>query len=193
MALVIQNEAGVSIYTPYERPPQNLTLWTAIPRGLQSFVWTTSLDLIGAGDTALMNLNATFPPNFGYVMADANLKLSMVGASADWSSVVIFNMLEFFRGPMAETGSIVGDWVQNMVQSDHLGDSKSLSVTQPWPTFPLVGVPGSTGIKATISAFNNAGTARSAGLIISYLSFWQFDLEQIRKFPINSPIPTHAR
>ncbi len=190
MALVIQDVTGISSYQPYERPPDPIALWSAIPRGLQSFFFAGSLDLISAGNNALLNLNSTLPVNFGYVMADAAVKLSMTGAGADWNRTFILNVSNFYR----DSGNlgIVADWLQEMDASDNIGDSKSMKQLYPWPTYPMV-APGTTGIGATMAMFNNAQTARSAGVFFGYISFWVFDLEQIRKYAINSPIPTHSR
>jgi len=193
MALVIQTAAGVSSYTPYERPPQNITLWSVIPRGLQSFTWVQSLDLIAVGDDALLNLTATLPPNFGYVMADAALSLSMVAAGTDWSPNAIFTLNRFLRVPAEVSAALVSRWIQRMTVSDHINAAKDMVIDQAWPTFPMIGTPDTVGIGATLSVFNNVQTARSAGIVMAYMSFWQFDLEQIRKFPINSPFPTHSR
>ncbi len=193
MALVIQQETGDPVYTPYERPPQPYTLWSAIPRGLQSFVWgVRALDLIAVGDDALLELNATLPPNFGYVMADANLTVAMVGAGPDWSGTFNLNLQNFYRGTDANT-ALSSDFVGFMTGAAVDDSTKSIRMdgSQAWPRFPIVG--SATGILVVLSAFNRAQTARAAGVFNGYMSFWQFDLEQIRKFPINTPQPVHAR
>ncbi len=192
MALVIQTETGVNSYVPYERLPDPQMLWSAVPRGLHSTIFTTALDAILITNNALLNLQATLPINFGYVMADAACKLSMVGAGADWNRTFILNLSNFYRGPPSETAALVADFLQEIDDSDNIGDSVSMKQLYPWPSFPMVGQ-SQTGIVANMAMFNNAGNARSAGVLFAYISFWVFDLEQIRKFPINSPIPTHSR
>ncbi len=193
MALVIQDETGVPVYTPYERPPQPQTLWTAIPRGLQTFLWTAVLDLIAVGNKAILNLNAVLPPNFAYVMADANLALAQVSAGTEWAPTYNLNLQNYYRAPVNQSVALSSNWVQNMVDNTQDGDTKASSLAQPWPAFPIIGSTGTSGIQIVISTFNNAQVARAVGTIDAYISFWQFDLEQIRKYPINSPIPTHAR
>ncbi len=192
MALVIQTELAVGSFVPYERPPQPLTLWSAIPRGLQSFVVDgLALDAIGSGDDALLQITATLPPNFGYVMHDLNLTLSMGNAGIDWAATMNLNLQRFYRAP--QSLALNGNWTQSMVAPAQDGTTKNLSKVQPWPTFPMIGTDTTTGILINVSTFNNAGTVRVAGTIQFWISFWQFDLEQIRKFPINSPQPVQAR
>jgi len=193
MALVIQNEAMVGSYVPYERPPQPYTLWTAIPRGLQSFtVAAAQLNEILVGNDALLNLTATLPPNFGYVMVDCNLTITMANAagSLGWDATYNLNLQNFYR---AGGAGLSGNWTQEMLDSAQDASTRTSSTIQPWPSFPMVAPGGSSGILINISTFNNGELARSVGTIDSYISFWQFDLEQIRKFPINSPMPTHPR
>ncbi len=194
MALIIQTEVMKSSYVPYERPPQPYTLWSAIPRGLQSFIVDTqALDAILVGNGALLQLTATLPPNFGYVMVDANLTLAMEAAGTDWSTAFNLNLQNFYRADITLSVGLSGDWPQDLVSRAQDTSTRAMQRIQPWPSFPIVAPQGTSGILIVMSAFNNAGTARAAGTINSYISFWQFDLEQIRKFPINSPSPTHSR
>jgi len=193
MAVVIQNVAGTSVYLPFERPPQPQTLWSAIPRGLQSFLWTGALDLIAVNDDALLNLNATLPPNFGYVMSGANLTVTMEAAGGGWADTANLNLQNFFRAPRNESVGIASDWVQTMLGGSLDNTTKQLVVSQPWPTAPIIGTSTTSGILIVFSTFNTAKIARPVGTLNAWMSFWQFDLEQIRKYPINSPIPTHAR
>lgn len=193
MALVIQNEAAVSSFVPYERPAQPYTLWSAIPRGLQSFIVDGQvLDLIAAGDGALLNIQGVLPPNFGYVMMDLNLTLAMASAGIDWAATMSLNLQNFYRAPGLSL-ALAGNWPQSMASVSQDSSTRQLLQTQAWPTFPIIGTPGTSGIQINVSTFNNAGTARAVGTIQFYIAFWQFDLEQIRKFPINSPQPVQLR
>lgn len=193
MALVIQNVAMTSSYVPYERPPQTLTLWSAIPRGLQSFIVANeALDLIAVGDGALLNLQATLPPNFGYVMQDLNLTLAQDSAGTGWTASMSLNLQFFYRAP-GILAAVAGNWPQEMISTSQDSSTRQLRVRTPWPSFPIIGAPGTSGVLVNISTFNNAGNAVAAGVINAWISFWQFDLEQIRKYPINSPIPVQAR
>lgn len=192
MALVIQTEPAVGSFVPYERPPQPYTLWSAIPRGLQSFVVAgLALDAIVSPDTVLLNITALLPPNFAYVMHDLALTLAMANAANEWTTTMNLNLQNFYRAP--QSLALSGNWVQTMVAAAKDGTTMSLSKVQPWPSFPMIGAEGTTGIQIVASTFNNAGATRAAGTIDFYISFWQFDLEQIRKFPINSPQPVQAR
>ncbi len=178
----------------YVRPAQPYTLWSVIPRGLQSFIVDTQqLDAISVGDGALLQLTATLPPNFAYVMVDFNLTLAMEAAGTEWATAFNLNLQNYYRANQTLSLGLSSDWPQQMVSRAQDTSTRALVRDQPWPSFPLVAPQGSSGVLVVASTFNNAGNARAAGTINAYASFWQFDLEQIRNFPINTPTPFHAR
>jgi len=195
MALDIQNVALIEDYIPFERPPQDVTLWSAIPRGVVSFIADgVGLDTKVINDDMLLNLNATLPPNYGYVFMDANVTIAQSTANA-WNTGCNMNLQNFYRANGNVAVGLNGNWFQDMQSSDPATQFQQVSmrVTQPWPAFPMIGFPGSSGILMVFSLGNPLDPATSGGTVNFYANWWQFDLEQIRKFPINSPIPTHAR
>ncbi len=192
MALVIDTRVGITSFVPYERPPQSVTLWSAIPRGLVSFVSAVSaIALKPINDQLLVQMTGVLPPNFGYVMNDANFSVA-VSAVQTWHPDMNLNLQNFYRGG-SETIGLSGNWPQGFDTISVLSDLRAMNREQPWPAFPLIGTAGTTGIQFVLSAWNADAAANPAGVLNAYLSFWQFDLEQIRKFPINSPVPVHVR
>jgi len=193
MALDIQTIAMTPQYQPYERPPDTLTLWSAIPRGLATFlVDTQALDAKALNDEALLQLQGTLAPNFGYVMADCNVTIAQ-NLAENWSTFINLNLQNFYRAGETLALGLAANWVQDFLGAAQDTSTRSLSVRQPWPTYPIIGTAKTSGILINISTFNNVAAAATAGTVNAYISFWQFDLEQIRKFPINTPIPTHSR
>jgi len=194
MALDIQTIAMTPSYVPYERPPQEMTLWSAIPRGLQSFIVPTALlDAKALNDEALLQLTATLPPNFGYVMTDLNFTIAQDRAF-DWNGHMNLNLQNFYRASVNESVALAGNWRQEFrVTGPDPGTLRVSNTVQPYPSFPIIGSQGTSGVLIVIIAHNDQAAAALAGTVNAFISFWQFDLEQIRKYPINSPIPTHAR
>jgi len=193
MALVIQTEQYKTVFTPFERPPQPLTLWTAIPRGLVSLIIDTQLlDVKPVNDDALLNMEAILDPNFGYVMADLNLTITQDRAT-DWFNIVNLNLQNFYRAPVNISIGLAGNWPFSFKQSSLGNVDRAIAIDNPLPSFPMIAGPNTTGIRIIFSAWNPSNTVSTAGVVNSFMSWWQFDLEQIRKFPINSPIPVHSR
>lgn len=194
MALVTQTELLTASYVPYERPPQPQTLWTAIPRGLTSFQFSGQLDAKGIGDSALLKIVGILPANFGFVMNDLHWNID-VDVAADWNAKTSLKLRTFYRGETAV--GLTGYWGHGttvVVKNNTVRSLVASSNTEPWPSFPLVSDPGSPGIQWDFQAWNgDTVNAGAIGVLNFWISFWQFDLEQIRKYPINSPLPTHAR
>jgi len=199
MALVLQQIFPDVVYTPYERPPQTISMWTAIPRGMHSLVASVALTAKPVNDTYLMTIVATLPPNFAYVMESLYFGI-VVDQAEDFRNRVNLNIQNFFRGgPAGLTANYTSGFVSTSPDNEtrsisrNGGDGSSNGAgNTPWPTFPLTG--GNTaGVQINFSAWNNTATVAAAGTIDFYLNFWQFDLEQLRKYPVNSPLPVQMR
>jgi len=191
MAVVATALSFTRDYVPYERPPQPETLWTAIPRGLQSGIVNAGiLDAKPITDSQTLTCTMTLPAGFGYVMADAQLTIHQ-DAAGQWEPQVTLEITNFYRG--APLGFSI-NYRQELDRSIRATDTNaSMVVVQPWPTFPLVGISAGAPIIIVLQAENATSDAALAGTVDAFASFWQFDLEQIRKYPINSPQPVHAR
>ncbi len=192
MALVTVALGLIPTYTPFERPPQPVTLWSAIPRGLQSFTLPqTALTAKPVNDDELITLTATLPPNYGYVFADSALHITQDRA-IDWDAFYTINLQNFYRAPLSQ--SVAMSITANLPFLDsgfgtvRAGADKSSAFS-----YPIIGSPGTSGVLLTLQATNGNNTVAVAGTLTAVVSFWQFDLEQVRKYPINSPTPVNAR
>jgi len=192
MAQVTTAIAYIGSYQPFERPPQNLALWTAIPRGLQTFsANTVALDAKPINDIQLLSLTAILPPNFGYVFANVALSISQDVADA-WDAPFLLNLQNFYWATQQQSlGLSISAMLGSL--SGGFGTVRSYADKSSAFNYPIIGTKDTTGIQINLQATNQAAPAGAAGTVDSFISFWQFDLEQIRKYAINSPIPTTAR
>jgi len=192
MALDIQTVALVNPESvPFERPTNPVALWTPIPRALFTFHISIQLDAKAATDTALLNLDATFPPGFAYIFADLNLTIRQDRAF-EWSLIANLNLQNFFRAHR-DVVALNGNYTVGMASSAIDGSQLTLqqsSFTNPWPKMIMVPTEGTVGILTRFTAWNaNATNAAAVGTIDYWISMYQYDLEQIRKFPINTLLP----
>jgi len=193
MALVSTALTFVTDYVPYERPPQPDTLWSAIPRGLLSgIVNAGTLDAKPVNDDQTLTCTMTLPPNFGYVMADSQLTVNQ-NRAGDWRDFCTLRLNNFYRGAPANVDAFDINYVQGFIDIGLFSTARAMSVINPWPSFPILAVRVESPTIVVLSAHNAQDAVATAGTVDAFVSFWQFDLEQIRKFPINSPIPTHSR
>jgi len=193
MAIVTTALNMVADYVPFERPPQPQTLWSAIPRGLFTGIVNAGvLDAKPINDSQVLTCTIVLPNNFGYVMADAQLLINQDRAQ-DWSEECFVRLLNFYRGADSNVNGFETHYRQELLRTSAFGLSVAMSVVQPWPTFPIIAPQSTGGTIVVMRANNGTATAALAGTVMAFVSFWQFDLEQIRKFPINTPLPVHSR
>ncbi len=193
MAVVTTAIGMVNSYVPYERPPQYLTLWSAIPRGLQSFVVASgTLDAKPVNDDQVLSLTAILPPNFGYVFADFALQINQDRA-LDWDNFASLNLQNFYRSAVVLSVALQMTVSLDFPVTGLNGDVRSSAEKPSAFGFPIIGTQGTSGVQISITAANDNNTAAAAGTVNSYVSFWQFDLEQLRKYQINTPIPVNSR
>ncbi len=196
MALVIQAIDAVESYVPYERPPQPAALWTAIPRGLVSFIVDgQQLDLKPINDTFQLKIDATLPPQFAYVFADLNFTLTGSIDFSKYDNFVNLNLQNFFRTPSSLALALNGNWISGFQVNGANNQTKTIARmadnSNPWPKMVVVAPPGTSGVLTSFTATNQDSGATVAGIVHFYASWWQFDLEQIRKYPINTAFRTY--
>ncbi len=192
MALDIQTVFPVRSFQPYERPPQPMALWTFIPRGLESLTASRALDAKAVNDSALVTIPWVLSPNFGWLFEDLTFSITQDRAT-DWSDNCNLNFQNYSR--LGEVG-LNANYRSRWLTSAQDGQTRTLTrkdQSSPWPHTPMMTPDGFSGVSLNFTAFNNQAAVAAAGTLNFSCSFWQFDLEQMRKFPINSPLPVSAR
>ncbi len=184
-------------YLPYERMPDPAALWTAVPRGLRGFIVNgAALELKPVNDQQLLSLTGTLPANFAYVFSEIHLTLAQ-NKAGNWSDLYTLNLQNWYQGILAMSETWILPFADGLFGGPSSGDpvekNSSAGSMDILPRAPMWATRGTSGILINIQTENLVGEAATAGTVTAHINFWEFDLEQIRKFPINSPIPTHSR
>lgn len=179
-------------YLPYERPPQPQTLWTAIPRGLRGFIVELgTLTAKPVNDTETLVLSGILPANFAYVLSEISLTIFQDEAD-DWQGAYTLNLQNWYQGFLG----VSTNWTIGFSNIAALGGGSKTNgrdTLDYLPRGPMWAPRGTSGIQITIQTFNSQAAVAAAGTVSAYINFWEFDLEQARKYPINAPIPVHSR
>jgi len=180
-------------YLAYERPPDASTLWSAIPRGLRGFVVGTGiLAAKPLNDTETLSLTGTLPANFAYIFSDISLRLSQDKAYK-WGAEYTLSLQSYYQGMTA----VISNWNFDFArEEDRTTAGTRGGGAQAGYSYPknIIWAPrGSSGILINIHNANLNSEEALAGTVSCYINFWEFDLEQARKFPLNSPFPVHSR
>lgn len=177
-------------YLPFERPPDRAALWSAIPRGLRGFVIpSATLTAKPVNDTETFVLSGTLGPNFAYILAEISVRLAQDRAQ-DWEREYSLNLQNFYQGNVALSQNWNFPFSTIGLGSLALGNGPA---AVRMPMAPITAPRGTAGVLISITGFNDAAAVAAAGVIACYINFWEFDLEQARKYPINAPLPTHSR
>ncbi len=190
MANVAMTVAMLPTHIPFERPTDPATLWSVIPRGLRGFQKFSAVTAKPLNDTETVNLTGTLPANFAYIFAGITFRLSQDVAN-DWNKSYSLKLDNWYQGiaglstnwlfPFDELGLNGAVIASGSASYDHV------------PKSPMWAARETSGISVSIGALNEGAAEGAAGTMVITCQFWEFDLEQVRKYPINSPIPTHSR
>lgn len=197
MALVTQNITPVSRYSPFEGMSEQQRLYNSVPRGLLRFFTTEAIDAKPVNDDLLVNITGSLPQGFAYVVSAISWQLTVTTA-ADFFATVFFRLFNAIPN-----GEVPNEQVANfnfqdaspsaaIVPANRILDFERGSLRE-WFPQPLVQTQGAAGMSFTARAFNPSNTVQPAGTQFFNLSFYQYELNQAVRFPLNSPFPVGIR
>lgn len=156
-----------------------------IPRGLITYTGADAIALKGAGDETVYALTLTMPPNFAYLLR--NLMVTMV--SDDLTNN--FNLIGkgSYAGDSFAFSLVNPPW--NLISAGEFIEGAAVKASRIW--VPGAGTPklilqGGDRVAAELTDMD-AG-ASTAGDMFYFYEFYVFDITQIDKWELNTPIPT---
>lgn len=196
MAIVTDTIVPPHSYTPFEGIPDLVRINTAVPRGLVRFFFQDDLSIKPVNDSQLLVVQCNLPENFAYVFASLSMALSLTLAS-DWEDVIKLRTLNTI--PNQPNGNaqvcIFSNTVESPVSSQVPERTLNYRFGDPRAYFPhpmWSSVPG-TGPQFSFLWSNTIATVTGAPFLTFHLAFFQFDLSQAQRFPLNFPLPTMTR
>ncbi len=194
VAIVTDNLTYETSYQPFERPPDNQSLYSLIPRGVRRFFIQTDTQAKPVNDQIDMFVTATLPENFAYIFRSFTFQLE-VDTASDWDGEVMLRLFNHIPGqPLGTAEHILILWSLltgsgNVVPTQTVrGNQVDLSQF----TGPMWAVHGGS-ITVRVSGHNTAAAVQAAGFIFGHMEFLVYDLTQAQRYYVNTPIPTLAR
>lgn len=195
MATVTQNITPIRTFQPFEGLSEAQRLVTSVPRGILRFQSTEAIDAKPVNDDLVVNITCSLPPTFAYVISALNWEVE-VDTAEDWTAFVrarVFNGL-----PNADPGNNqvaafnFSNWrfaplIQRRVLDFSLGSIRE------WYPQPLVRSPGAAGMSFIVNAGNGNNNVQAAGTQDFNVAFYQYELNQAVRHPLNSPVPVGIR
>ena len=169
------------------------------PRGKICFQGQNSVTLKGAGDVKTLLVDFNLPPNFAYAIDQLILNLESATSATDPDQYDDLALLQVnhFSSVSGTTAITRIPLLSNGVQ---LMNNQSDSI-KTWQTRPSVGdfkevfhSPSGAAPLLIAQLFDTDGVGATAALTLRfYLTFLQYDIRQVNKVAVNSPMPVSVR
>ncbi len=194
MAIVTDSLTYLETYQAFERPPDNTTLYSLVPRGIRRFFLQTDTTAKPSTDEYDLFITATLPLNFAYSMRSFSLALTSDRA-ADFDADAVLRLTNHISGQPIGTQEFISVACQLVIPSanfdpqriarGHATDISSFAS-------PFWAVKGS---QATfrLAVHDVNSNAAAAGFVNTHVEFYEYDLVQAQRYWVNSPIPTISR
>lgn len=197
MALVTQSVTPVRSYSPFEGMSEARRLQSAVPRGMVRFFSDAASSAVPVNDDYSLQFTCSLPPNFAYIISACSFQI-VVDVAAEFYDQIRLRM--FNTLPNGVPGN-------EQVGLAKLGDFDPTSAISPnarvmtlstgtlremFPQ-PLVRTPGAVGMSFLLNVANGGNTVQSAGTMFFNASFYQYELNQAVRFPLNYPTPVAMR
>ncbi len=172
-------------------------LQSAVPRGMVRFFSDEAIDAKPVNDDYLLNITGSLPPSFAYILSSLSWSLT-VDRAVDFNAttrfrifnglpngtpgneqVAAFNLANYGFGAAAALAQRILEFTEGSVRE--------------WYPQPLVITPGAAGMSFTLQVFNSNNTVMSAGTQFFNCAFYQYELNQAVRFPLNFPQPVGIR
>lgn len=166
--------------TRWEMPPNYASLQSPIPRGIIQFRGTDPIALLGSGDETSYKLTLTMPAGAAYLP-----KVIMVRYDSDdldlnfndngFGFYVRAKDPEVLHFVMASGGEVINN--ANLANK----------IWAPLPVTPKVVLAGGDTMGLRFADMTAGGS--TAGDMGYYVDFYAFDIDQVDKWQVNTPIP----
>jgi len=167
--------------TPTETVLEN----SPIPRGLRHYGGTAAVAALGAGDETNIDITLTFPPSFVYIPKTITMQFTSDDLTTEFSNE---GLLEYRPGGSATIG-VREEFAMHCDGPTFRLAVNSVQVYRPLGTWRLV-VFGNVQDSVHMNMADISGDTSTAGDVSWTAEFWEYDVEQCFKWPINTPVPT---
>lgn len=196
MATTVQNVTPTRFYTPFEGMSEAARLTNAVPRGLIRFESTEALVAKAVNDDLQVNITGSLPRNYAYVISSLSYRITVdtFGDFLDTAGFRIFNGIP--NVPPGNEQWALFNFIDQ--QRNPSAGTKTLEFTRgslrEWFPNPLW-APSSAagGASFTLQIANPADAVQAAGTQFFNCSFYQYDLTQAVRYPLNFPFPVGVR
>ncbi len=196
MALVTQAVTPSRFYTPFEGMTEAHRLVTSVPRGLIKFEAEIASTAKPINDDYQLNITGSLPGGFAHILSSLSFQIQ-ADTSVGFEDAVRFRIFNGIPTGVTNNSQIalfeLDSFILKNVSNEQRILTYRLGSVREWFPQPLWPRPGSNATSFTLDASNGADPAMAAGTILFHIAFYQYELNQAVRFPLNSPIPVGIR
>ncbi len=197
MAVVTVTITPTRSYSPFEGLSEAQRLVTSVPRGLVRFFSDAAIDAKPVNDQMIVSVTGSLPAGFAYILSSLSWQV-IVPRSADWTDLAMFRIFNGLQAAAVPNEQVSLFNLTDLVPQTTLRpNSKILEFTRgsirEWYPQPLVQSKDAAGMSFTLQGYNPTATVDVAGTQFFNAAFYQYELNQAVRFPLNSPLPTAIR
>lgn len=171
--------------TRWAVPPDVRLNDSPIPRGLRVYGKTIAVAALGAGDETNVVITFTFPTAFIYLPKSVTINFTSDDLTSEFANLGTLD----YRPAGVVTAGIKKVYELLSNGQSFEGAAQSTQVYHPQGTWRQW-VNGPDGDTMQLRLADVSGDASTAGDIDWTADFWEYDLEQCLRWPINTPQPT---
>ncbi len=199
MAIVDTIITATGSRQPFERPPQNVSLWSSIPRAIVHFsVVDGTLDAKPINDDQHLRISAALPGGFAYQLIQLAATVTQ-DVAFSWATSPLLRCVNWTTD-LGSTEHIVlsASDVHELVDASAVVPVISLRLGPNQAgafSFGRQPIYNTSGALASFSLLwaNESDPAGAAGTVDFVMSFLEFDLTQVLRYTMQSPVPTLSR
>ncbi len=196
MAVVQDSLVATFSRTGFIKPPDLQREWTAMPRAIVNYnILNGVISAKPNADQQELIVSLVFEQNFAYRMADFTASL-LQDVANDWITRGYFELTNAIRN--TESGStqrhaIILDDATIVPGGGEAWFARAAAEIN-LPRYVIQALPGTQAAPiVTFKATNQNAAVGAAGTFNFYASFFEYDIEQVERFPVHWPMQTWAR
>jgi len=173
----------------WELPPGPVALRSPIPRGLVTFAGIDAIAALVGGNQTNYGLKLTMPPGFAYLPRTILIRYSSddTDISYDAEGLAFLTVANAGGSDIGEPGAI-----SHGLTSPGVFTRAAVSGSRIWTPSdgsPKIMLQGGDTFEALLTDMDVAADGATAGDMSYWCQYYVFDVDQIDKWEVNSPIP----
>lgn len=168
----------------WQVPPDNLLNQSPIPRGLREYGGSAAIAALGAGDETSVVISLTFPTVFCYQAKSLTISFESDDLTTEFSDLGVLEILPADNGALG---------IRRNYQLFCSGPAPRAAVHLIQTYTPLgtwrQWIFGTNGDVVEMRLSDISGDVSTAGDVHWTADFWEYDIEQALKWPVNTPMP----